>query len=228
MVLDAPPHPTPEVIAKLTMLINLAAEKGIRIIPISGSGVSKSTEYLLRTMALATNGTYTFLTDDSGIGGTHIKPTTDSYKVELLNDMLIRLFTQYTTIPVCNKPIEFVPAELVPDTAFLAIKSDTLPMADSLKTADTTRTEILPKVEVKPSWKCYPNPTGGALTVEISGPVIDLFLTDNAGKILEKVATTQSTSTYNLDLGSYPNGIYFVRYYYGKEQSVTAKIILTR
>jgi len=222
MVLDAPPHATPEVIAKLTTLINLAAEKGIRIIPISGSGVSKSTEYLLRTMALATNGTYTFLTDDSGIGGTHIKPTTDSYKVELLNDMLIRLFTQYTTIPVCNKPIEFTPAELVPDTAFLAIRPDTL------KSADTTRTEVQPKVEVKPAWKCYPNPTGGALTVEISGPIVDLFITDNAGKILEKVATTNTTSTYNLDLGSYPNGIYFVRYYYGKEQSVTAKIILTR
>jgi len=228
MVLDAPPHATPAVIAKLTTLINLAAEKGIRIIPISGSGVSKSTEYLLRTMALATNGTYTFLTDDSGIGGTHIKPTTDSYKVELLNDMLLRIFTQYTTIPVCNKPIEFTPAELVPDTAFLAIRPDTLKSADTLKSTDTTRTEIQPKVEIKPSWKCYPNPTGGALTVEITGPIVDLFITDNAGKILEKVAVTNATSSYNLDLGSYPNGVYFVRYYYGKEQSVTAKIILTR
>ncbi|MEI6346793.1 MAG: carboxypeptidase regulatory-like domain-containing protein [Bacteroidota bacterium] len=222
LVLDAPPHAKPEVITKLSTLITLAAEKGIRIIPITCSGVSKSTEYLLRSMALSTNGTYTFLTDDSGIGDSHIKPTTDSYKVELLNDLIIRLFTQYTTIPICNKPIVFSPAELIPDTSFLAIQPDTL------KSADTTRTEVKPKVEVKPLWKCFPNPTGGALTVEITGSIVDLFITDNAGKILEKVATSNTTSIYNLDLSNYPNGIYFLRYYYGKDQSVTAKIILTR
>jgi hypothetical protein len=224
MVLDAPPHGDSTVVAQLQQLMNTAAQKGIRIIPIMGSGIGKSTEYLFRSMALATNGTYTFLTDDSGIGGPHIKPTTDTYKVELLNDMMLRLFKQYTSIPVCNKPVEFVPEELIPDTTFLTPIIDTTSLAQNI---DTTKTQV-PAVEVKPTWKCYPNPTTGMLTVEINGNLVDLFITDNSGKILEKVDARNGDKTMQIDLSNYPNGIYFVRYYYGIDQSVTAKIVLTR
>lgn len=224
MVLDAPPHGDSTVVAQLHQLMNTAAQKGIRIIPIMGSGIGKSTEYLFRSMALATNGTYTFLTDDSGIGGPHIKPTTDTYKVELLNDMMLRLFKQYTTIPVCNKPVEFVAAELIPDTTFLTPIIDTTSLAQNI---DTAKTQV-PVVEVKPTWKCYPNPTTGMLTVEINGNLVDLFITDNSGKILEKVDARNGDKTMQIDLSNYPNGIYFVRYYYGIDQSVTAKIVLTR
>jgi hypothetical protein len=45
-------------------------------------------------MALATNGTYVFLTDNSGVGGGHIKPTTDVFNVELLNALLQRVIQQ--------------------------------------------------------------------------------------------------------------------------------------
>jgi len=86
LVLDAPPHNNAAVIKKLQTLVAQAAEEGIRIVPVTASGINKSTEYLMRALALATNGTYTFLTDHSGIGGSHIKPTTDEYKVEKLND----------------------------------------------------------------------------------------------------------------------------------------------
>jgi len=230
LVLDAPPHGDSGVVAQLQQLMNTAAQKGIRIIPIMGSGIGKSTEYLFRSMALATNGTYTFLTDDSGIGGPHIKPTTDTYKVELLNDMMLRLFKQYTSIPVCNKPVEFVPAELIPDTNFLTPIIDTTITKDTTSLVlkqDTSKTQV-PIVEVKPTWKCYPNPTTGMLTVEINGNLVDLFITDNSGKILEKVDAHNGDKTMQIDLSNYPNGIYFVRYYYGIDQSVTAKIILTR
>ena len=103
LVLDAPPHENEETLSKMNLLTSLAAKKGIRIIPITGSGVDKSTEYLMRSLALGTNGTYTFLTDDSGVGGKHIKPTTDSYKVEKLNDLIVRLIKQYTTISDCKE-----------------------------------------------------------------------------------------------------------------------------
>ena len=50
---------------------------------------------LLRSMALKTGGTYTFLTNDSGIGYDHIEPTIGSYDVEKLNDMMVRIVGEY-------------------------------------------------------------------------------------------------------------------------------------
>ena len=44
---------------------------------------------------MTTGGTYTFLTDDSGIGGSHLEPTVGDYEVEHLNDMLVRIIEDY-------------------------------------------------------------------------------------------------------------------------------------
>ena len=101
LVLDASPHQLPEVNASLQRSIREAARLGIRIVPVTASGIQKDTEFLMKFFGLATNGTYVFLTDHSGIGGKHIEPTTDEYKVELLNDLLVRLITEYTTIKTC-------------------------------------------------------------------------------------------------------------------------------
>jgi len=100
LVLDAPPHD--EAKDRMNQLVIKAAKKGVRIVPIVGSGIDKSTEYLMRCIALATNGSYVFLTDDSGIGGKHIKPTTDEFKVELLNDLLQRVIEEMIYLPACN------------------------------------------------------------------------------------------------------------------------------
>ena len=74
-----------------------AAEKGIRIIPVASSGVNKETEYLLRSEALLSGGTYTFLTDDSGIGHSHLVPTVGEHTVEFLNSMMVRLICEFHT-----------------------------------------------------------------------------------------------------------------------------------
>ncbi len=95
LVLDAPPHADPQIIDSVNASIEKAAGMGIRVIPIASSGIDKSTEYLLRTMAFYTGGTYTFLTDDSGIGGGHIEPTVGAYNVEKLNDMMVRIVNGY-------------------------------------------------------------------------------------------------------------------------------------
>ncbi|RYY83069.1 MAG: hypothetical protein EOO15_21985, partial [Chitinophagaceae bacterium] len=92
LVLDAPPHE--EARARMAALARQAARKGVRIVPVVCSGADKSTEYLMRCLALATDGTYTFLTDDSGIGGGHIKPSTDEFKVELLAGLMKRLLDE--------------------------------------------------------------------------------------------------------------------------------------
>ncbi|MBQ2607771.1 MAG: hypothetical protein II588_00985, partial [Paludibacteraceae bacterium] len=95
MLLDAPPHKQDDVLASLHQSIPQYAKRGIRIIPVAASGVDKNTEFFLRFTAIATDGTYVFITNHSGVGGDHIEATVGAYKVELLNDLMVRLIDQY-------------------------------------------------------------------------------------------------------------------------------------
>lgn len=96
LLLDAPPHYNTNVITSLQNSVKEAAERGIRIIPISASGIDKNTEFLMRFFSIVTDGTYVFITDHSGVGGDHLEATVGSYQVELLNELLVRLIQQYT------------------------------------------------------------------------------------------------------------------------------------
>ena len=96
LILDAPPHYESNVITSIQNSIKKAAEKGIKIIPITASGINKETEFLMRFMAISTNGTYVFITDDSGIGNEHLTPSVGEYQVEFLNDLLVRLISKYS------------------------------------------------------------------------------------------------------------------------------------
>lgn len=102
LILDAPCHQDSATLALLHDQILNAAAQGIRIVPVVCSGLGESGELLLRSIALATNGTSFFLTDDSGIGHPHLKPTTDSLKVEHLNDMLVRTIVEFSLMPPCE------------------------------------------------------------------------------------------------------------------------------
>ncbi len=94
LILDAPPHHESEVIESIHESIKSAAEKGIKIIPVTASGIDKETEFLMRFMAISTNGTYCFITNDSGIGNEHIEASVGEYEVEFLNDLIIRLISE--------------------------------------------------------------------------------------------------------------------------------------
>jgi hypothetical protein len=96
LVLDAPPHETAAVKTKIRDLTKLAAAKGVKIIPITASGIDKDTEFLMRFLAASTNGTYVFITNDSGIGNEHIQATVGEYQVEFLNDLMVRLIKKYS------------------------------------------------------------------------------------------------------------------------------------
>jgi hypothetical protein len=101
LVLDAPPHDAAK--EKMFDLIQKASAKGVRIIPVVCSGADKSTEFIMRSIALATNGTYVFLTDDSGAGLPHIKPTTDVFNVEFFNSLLERIIKQMVFANKCSE-----------------------------------------------------------------------------------------------------------------------------
>lgn len=97
-VLDAPPHTESEIQginANILKSLKIASENGIRIVPVASSGVDKDTEYILRSFALMTGGTYIFLTNHSGIGNSHIEPSAESYTVEPLNECMIRVVCEY-------------------------------------------------------------------------------------------------------------------------------------
>ncbi|MBO4634478.1 MAG: VWA domain-containing protein [Bacteroidales bacterium] len=96
LLLDAPAHHKDNVIQSLQQSVSAYAQAGIKIIPISASGIDKSTEFMLRFFAAATGGTYVFITNDSGIGGEHIEASVGDYEVELLNDLIVRLINKYT------------------------------------------------------------------------------------------------------------------------------------
>lgn len=152
LILDAPCHQDSATIALLHEQILNASALGVRLVPVVCSGLGESGEYLLRAMALATNGTSFFLTDDSGIGNKHLKPTTDSLKVEHLNDMLVRTIVEFSKMPEC-KPIEET-EELTEDEQFLP---------NPFKAEDVERDPTIPHGE------------GVHYLIDVSGKLLGIF-----------------------------------------------------
>lgn len=96
MLLDAPAHYEDSIIKSLQKSVESYAALGIKLIPVAASGVDKSTEFMLRFFSISTGGTYVFITNDSGVGNDHIAATVGEYKVEHLNDLMVRLINKYT------------------------------------------------------------------------------------------------------------------------------------
>lgn len=158
LVLDASPHQGELINASLQKSIREAARRGIRIVPIAASGIQKDTEFLMKFFGLATNGTYVFLTDHSGIGGKHIAPTTDEYKVEPLNNLLVRLITEYTTIQTCEGKSE------------IRFENDPQQQPGPLMQA-----------------LYYPNPAVDQFTLELPFEVQSVTIYDSEGKAVRKI-----------------------------------------
>ena len=96
LLLDAPPHYEDQIVDQVQSSVKLASEMGVKLIPITASGIDKETEFLMRFMAASTNGTYVFITDDSGIGNDHLEASVGQYEVEKLNDLIVRLINKYS------------------------------------------------------------------------------------------------------------------------------------
>lgn len=216
LILDAPPHHDSSKLKKLHSLISEAAEKGIRIIPIASSGIDKSTEYLLRSIALSTNGTYTFLTDHSGVGNPHIDPTTDTYEVELLNDLLERLIHQFAFTPEC------------PELGLQHVKtSDSISHVSVDTSALNLSTKDLPSIDLDKrfNWQYYPNPTRDIVRVQFNSKIEEVFLTDLRGKLLARKKLNSDRNT-EFDLSKYPVGTYFIKFMFDGKW-VTDRVIRT-
>ena len=96
IILDAPAHKDHQgVIESLQNSVRQYAAKGIKIIPVFCSSHEKDCEFMCRQFAILTNGTYVFLTNDSGVGGEHIEASVGEYQVESLQGLIVRLITKY-------------------------------------------------------------------------------------------------------------------------------------
>lgn len=93
LIYDAPPHTGKE--DMLRSAIASASEKGIHLVPVVSSNGSRETELFGRAAAICTNGSYVFLTDDSGVGGSHLEPIIGDYEVEKLHDIIVRIINNY-------------------------------------------------------------------------------------------------------------------------------------
>lgn len=222
LILDAGPHITPEVQQKIQALTKQAASKGIRIVPITASGTGKATEYLMRTLALGTNGTYTFLTNHSGVGSDHLEPTTDHYDVESLNDLLVRVLKSYTYMPGCDQQI---PELELGYADSLVIDPLTAQQVDS--TGAISESTGLATDSATIRWSYYPNPTTGIVNLTADVDMAELYVTDLSGKVMQIVRGLQASKTVQIDLGAYATGIYLIRYPYGKAW-LSGKVVLQR
>ncbi|MCB9260931.1 MAG: carboxypeptidase regulatory-like domain-containing protein [Flavobacteriales bacterium] len=222
LVLDAPPHNNPEIQEKLRKLGEEAAKKGIRIVPLVASGINKSAEYLFRSLALTTNGTYVFLTDHSGIGDSHIAPSTDSYEVELLQNLMVRLIKSYTYMPDCNQQIPELNLHYNDSTIIVnqITQDSTINGSGSLQAGQKTDTLNI-------VWSFYPNPTTGLVYVKSNQLIKELYVTDLTGKVLQIHKDINNESPLEIDLSSYASGVYLIRYPLGK-QWVSGKVVLAR
>lgn len=195
LVLDAGPHINPGVKQRMQELARDAAAKGIRIVPIAASGTDKATEYLMRALALTTNGTYSFLTDHSGVGGRHMPPSTDHFEVESLNDVLVRVLKSFTYMPDCDQRIPELELSY-PDSVITMAVTDTTATGDG---------------GARINWSYYPNPTTGLINITADADITELYVTDLGGKVLQLITGMRAGEVRQVDLGAYATGIYLIR-----------------
>ena len=89
LIADAPPHP--KTLAATLEATQRLRSRGVQIVPVAASGVEDSAQYVMRTMAVLTQGRYIFLTDDSGIGNAHAEPDVNCYVVTQLDQLIARV-----------------------------------------------------------------------------------------------------------------------------------------
>ena len=209
LVLDAPPHMQDKNIQSLQNSIRLAAEKGIKIIPVTASGINRTTEYITKCMALATNGTYVFITDHSGIGSDHLEPSTSDFKVEFLNDLLVRLIGEFTDRKSCEED----------DNQNRIADNDNQDPNSSTVIFKEDKT-LLSKV------KYFPNPATTNVTIQLQETISEIIIINSNGQIVKRLENVPAGDT-NLDLYGLSEGFYLIRF--KKDRSVASgKLIIIK
>ena len=125
------------------------------------------------------------MTDHSGIGNAHIEPSTDSYEVEFLNEVLVRLTVSRSRLVTCDKPI--------------AVDEDL--RSPFIKTPATAER----------NWTFYPNPSAGPVSLKFGeiAATGDFYLFDTQGKLLERFTAQERVER---NWSHFASGTYWIRH----------------
>lgn len=168
LVLDAPPHA--EKAKEIRELIQAASAKGIRIIPITASGINTSTEFLMKYMASMTGGEYVYITDHSGVGNSHLKPTGIKENVDLLKNQWMNILIKYAQYGKCDEVI---------DSQFNPIKVD-------------PRRNIFGNQQVV--IETYPNPATNYIDIESNTQILGIKWYDMNHRLIYEVKNEQNAT----------------------------------
>lgn len=205
LLLDAPPHEDHNSLIKMRKYSKLAAEKGIQIIPIAASGINQKTEFLMKSIAIVTNGEYIYITDDSKIGNSHIKPTGGESKVTFLNDLMVETILKYSGEPCKNSSNQNNDPNHQNDTTFQYDNRNII-SSDSINIT------------------VFPNPCADYLMVECSKKAEKVMLYDMNGK--EIISVVPETRIVKVETSQLRSGVYSVRIQYDKFNVIQSKIVV--
>ena len=179
LVLDAPAHDYAA--QRLRETIEKAAKLGIKIIPIAASGIDKNCEFLFKYMATATYGDYVYITDHSGIGNSHLKPTGIKENKQYLNDLMVELISKYSQFEGCDNQ---TPTQMEPRVELFGDQS----------------------IQIQ----AFPNPAISDLSIQCNEVIEWAELTTLDGRVVKKFENIRSKNTY-VSVDGLTAGIYILR-----------------
>lgn len=223
LILDAGAHQDTASKNALRKYTEKAANKGIRIVPVICSGLTSSDAGLMRSIALATNGTNIFLNNLNPSGNPFIESSGDHYKIETLSELMTRITRQFSVVPECDNRISRQVIQITDsllytlnpngdqDTGYLQLDSaEWTHRVDSLPSGDSSKP--LQVVNIVHSFvTVFPNPTRGELNIRTSADIKIMYLADVTGKVLQQIRLNAEGIT-KVDLGLYSSGVYYLKY----------------
>ena len=136
----------------------------------------------MKQMAIATNGEYLYITDHSGVGGSHLKPTGVKENVDLLTNQVVKVLKKFCLTPDCNPDQE--PNNPQQDPNFVNFGNKDVII------------------------QCYPNPATEYLDFESSKNINEINISGFNG---QKILTVKPLDKkYRLNLPLVKPGIYVV------------------
>jgi hypothetical protein len=203
LLLDAPPHEDSMSLLKMRKYSKLAAEKGIQIIPIAASGINKKTEFLMKSIAIVTNGEYIYITDDSKIGNSHIKPTGGESKVTFLNDLIVETILKYSGNPCKNYQNE---ESNQPVDSNFQNENRNIIVSDSINVT------------------VYPNPCIDYILIKCSKKAIKVLVYDLAGKLIS--TTVPEDELVKIETSQLRSGVYSIQIYIDNQRTIESKFVV--
>jgi hypothetical protein len=180
LILDAPPHD--QNAKDIQALLKKASAKGIKIIPITASGINQTTEFCMKYLAAGTGGDYIYITDHSGFGGSHIKPTGVKEDVDLLNTQILKVLKKYSQWDGCKKDNE--------------MNQPTEPRVDIFGNNQLQIT-------------AFPNPATNYIKVKTNVKASQITVTAMNGKLISEIKATNDLEN-TINLGSVSDGLYIL------------------